>query len=151
MLISYDYPGKILQYEMRLWSRPRLFNITEGAAIYGENGWLLMSNTNWKAYDAKGKQVDESLKYVKWLTEKEQEQTFMEIVPLIPANPAAMDPAKIAPQLKLFADITPNIQKIPAQISKPVDEAIRKGVQSILLKEKNIDQVLADMDKAQKE
>lgn len=57
MLISYDYPGKILQYEMRLWSRPRLFNITEGAAIYGENGWLLMSNTNWKAYDAKGKQV----------------------------------------------------------------------------------------------
>ena len=57
MLISYDYPRHVLQYEMRLWSRPRLFQLTEGAAVYGENGWLLMSNTNWKAYDAAGKQV----------------------------------------------------------------------------------------------
>ena len=63
MLISFDYPRHVLQYEMRLWSRPRLFQLTEGAAVYGENGWLLMSNTNWKAYDAAGKlvrQVDSS-------------------------------------------------------------------------------------------
>ena len=60
MLISYDYPGKILQYEMRLWSRPRLNSLTEGAAIYGENGWLLMSNTNWKAYDGAGKLVKQA-------------------------------------------------------------------------------------------
>ena len=59
MLISYDYPGKILQYEMRLWSKPRLFGITEGAAIYGENGWLLLNNNSWKAYDAAGKVVKE--------------------------------------------------------------------------------------------
>ena len=59
MLISYEYPGKILQYEMRLWSKPKLFGITEGAAIYGENGWLLLSNTSWKAYDAAGKVVKE--------------------------------------------------------------------------------------------
>ena len=47
----------------------------------------------------KGKNVDESLKYIKWLTEKEQEQTFMEMVPLVPTNPAALDPAKISPQI----------------------------------------------------
>lgn len=57
MLINYEYPGKILQYEMRLWSRPKLFDATEGAAIYGENGWVLLTNSNWKAFDAAGKVV----------------------------------------------------------------------------------------------
>lgn len=57
MLINYEYPGHVLQYEMRLWSRPRLFGATEGAAIYGENGWLLLTNSSWKAYDASGQLV----------------------------------------------------------------------------------------------
>ncbi len=57
MLIHYEYPGKVLQYEMRLWSRPKLFGATEGAAVYGENGWVLLTNTSWKAYDAAGKLV----------------------------------------------------------------------------------------------
>jgi hypothetical protein len=47
----------ILQYEMRLWSRPRLFGTTEGAAVYGENGWVLVTNRSWAAYDAAGKSV----------------------------------------------------------------------------------------------
>ena len=59
MLISYEYPGKILQYEMRLWSRPKLFGITEGATIYGENGWILLTNNSWNAYDAAGKLVEQ--------------------------------------------------------------------------------------------
>lgn len=57
MLINYEYPDHVLQYEMRLWSRPKLFGITEGATIYGENGWILLSNSAWKAYDAAGKLV----------------------------------------------------------------------------------------------
>lgn len=57
MLINYEYPGQIVQYEMRLWSRPKLSELTEGAVVYGENGWLLLSNTAWKAYDAVGKIV----------------------------------------------------------------------------------------------
>ena len=59
MFINYEYPGKILQYEMRLWSRPRLFGATEGATIYGENGWILLTNSTWKAYDAANKLVKE--------------------------------------------------------------------------------------------
>ncbi|MCI0464014.1 MAG: Gfo/Idh/MocA family oxidoreductase [Gemmataceae bacterium] len=59
MLVNYEYPGKILQYEMRLWSKPKLFGATEGAAIYGENGWVLLTNSTWKAYDAAGKVVKE--------------------------------------------------------------------------------------------
>ncbi|HXG08993.1 MAG TPA: Gfo/Idh/MocA family oxidoreductase [Gemmataceae bacterium] len=59
MMVTYEYPGKVLVYEMRIWSRPRLFDLTEGAAVYGENGWLLISNDGWKAFDAKGKLVRE--------------------------------------------------------------------------------------------
>jgi predicted dehydrogenase len=57
MLINYEYPGKVLQYEMRLWSKPKLMGASEGAAVYGENGWVLLTNTSWQAYDAAGKPV----------------------------------------------------------------------------------------------
>ncbi len=57
MLINYEYPGKVLQYEMRLWSKPKLHEAGEGATIYGENGWVLLTNTSWKAFDAAGKLV----------------------------------------------------------------------------------------------
>lgn len=38
-MVNYDYPGHVIQYEMRLWSKPKLFGAGEGAVIYGENGW----------------------------------------------------------------------------------------------------------------
>ena len=59
MLINYEYPGKVLHYEMRLWSKPKLSGASEGAAVYGENGWVQLTNTSWKAYDAAGKLVKE--------------------------------------------------------------------------------------------
>ena len=37
-----------------LWSRPKLHGAGEGAVVYGENGWVLLTNTSWKAYDAAG-------------------------------------------------------------------------------------------------
>jgi ABC-type glycerol-3-phosphate transport system substrate-binding protein len=101
--------------------------------------------------NAKGKNVDESLKYVKWLTEKEQEVTFMEMVPLVPTNPAALDPAKISPQLSTFAGLIDKVYKVRTPMKGPIVEAFVKGVQSILLKEKTVDDVLNDLDKAQKE
>lgn len=58
-LVTFEYPGKILTYEMRIWSKPKLFDITEGAAVYGDNGWVLISNSGWKAYDGAGKLVKE--------------------------------------------------------------------------------------------
>ncbi|MBL9150878.1 MAG: Gfo/Idh/MocA family oxidoreductase [Verrucomicrobiales bacterium] len=59
LFVTYDYPGAVLQYEMRLWSKSRLFNAGEGATIYGENGWMLLTNTSWKAYDPDGKIMKE--------------------------------------------------------------------------------------------
>ena len=101
--------------------------------------------------NAKGKNVDESLKYIKWLTEKEQEVTFMEMVPLVPTNPAALDPAKISPQLSTFAGLIDKVYKVTTPMKGPMVEAFIKGVQSMLLKEKTVDQVLDDLEKAQKE
>ncbi len=98
----------------------------------------------------KGKFVDETLKYVKWLTEKEQQQVFMEMVPLVPTNPEALDPSKISPQLAVFAAELDRLQKVPTPRTGPVNEALIKGVQSLLLKETTIEQVLEDADKAQK-
>lgn len=59
MMITYEYPGQILTYEMRIWSRPKLHGHAEGAAVYGDNGWILLHNTGWSAYDANGKVVKE--------------------------------------------------------------------------------------------
>ena len=57
MIVNYEYPDAVLQYEMRLWSRPKLDGAGEGANIYGENGWMQVTNTSWKAFDAAGKLV----------------------------------------------------------------------------------------------
>lgn len=59
MMINYEYPGRLLVYEMRIWSQPRLHGVTEGAALYGENGWLLIHNRGWRAYDSKNEVVKE--------------------------------------------------------------------------------------------
>jgi raffinose/stachyose/melibiose transport system substrate-binding protein len=101
--------------------------------------------------NAKGKSVDESLTYVKWLTEKEQEITFMEMVPLVPTNPAALDPARISPQLSTFAGLIDKVYKAPNPLKGPLVEAFMKGVQGMLLKEKTVDQIVDDLEKAQKE
>jgi predicted dehydrogenase len=53
--VTYDYPGKILTYEMRIWSQARMYGFGEGAALYGETGWVLVNNTSWKAWDGDGK------------------------------------------------------------------------------------------------
>lgn len=101
--------------------------------------------------NAKGKNVDEALKYIKWLTEKDQEITFMEMVPLVPTNPAALDPSKVSPQLSTFAGLIDKVYKAKNPMKGPLVEAFVKGVQSMLLKEKTVEQVLDDLEKAQKE
>jgi len=59
LLTTFEYPGKILTYEMRIWSEPRLHDAGEGAAIYGDKGWILVTNNSWKAFDGDGKVLAE--------------------------------------------------------------------------------------------
>jgi len=57
LLVTYEFPGKLLQYEMRIWSEPRLFDQGEGAVVYGDKGWVIASNTAWRAHDGDGKVI----------------------------------------------------------------------------------------------
>ena len=50
-----------------------------------------------------------------------------------------------------LADLIDKVYKVTVPMKGPLVEAFMKGVQSILLKEKSVDQVLDDLVKAQKE
>ncbi len=58
LLVTWEYPGALLHYEMRIWSPHPIEGEEEGAAIYGDNGYVVIGNRDWRAYDAKGKKLD---------------------------------------------------------------------------------------------
>jgi ABC-type glycerol-3-phosphate transport system substrate-binding protein len=100
--------------------------------------------------NAKGPRVPETLAFIKWLTDVPQSQFLMDRVPLVPANPAALDPKLVSPQIAGFADLVDKIQIVPTAISAVVNDTLIKGAQSIVLKEKTVDQVLDELDRVQK-
>ena len=56
--VNYEYGGpapKILTYEMRIWAPYQFHGESEGSAIYGDRGYLLVGNTRWRAFTAGGK------------------------------------------------------------------------------------------------
>lgn len=59
LMVSYDYAGAVLTYEMRVWSAYPLHGHPEGAAVYGDHGYIVIGNESWQAYDEKGKLVKE--------------------------------------------------------------------------------------------
>ena len=59
-MVTYDFaPGVLMTYEMRVWNSYPLHEEPEGAAVHGDNGYVVIGNTRWRAFDAKGKQVKE--------------------------------------------------------------------------------------------
>lgn len=61
LLVTYDFaPGCLLTYEMRVWNSYPLHEESEGAAVCGDNGSVVIGNTRWRAFDAKGKLIQES-------------------------------------------------------------------------------------------
>ena len=57
LVVTWDYPGATLMYEMRNWHPTPIEGEAEGAAVYGENGYVVIGNGSWHAYDEKGKMV----------------------------------------------------------------------------------------------
>ena len=65
--VNYEYPGhekgpgKILTYEMRVWTpyNTRGGDLSEGAIVYGDRGYIVFGNRHWKAYAGKEKLVAE--------------------------------------------------------------------------------------------
>lgn len=60
LMVSYDYAaGYVLTYEMRVWSSYPLHEESEGAAVYGDQGYLVIGNGRWRAFDPKGQMIKE--------------------------------------------------------------------------------------------
>ena len=59
LIATYDYGTCILTYEMRIWTRYRLHDESEGAAILGDDGFVVIGNRRWRAFDASGKLIVE--------------------------------------------------------------------------------------------
>ena len=58
-MATYDYSGYVLTYELRIWSPYHMHGEAEGAAVYGDNGYVTLGHNRWKAFDRKGKQLSE--------------------------------------------------------------------------------------------
>lgn len=59
LLVTYDFPNCVLTYEMRLYNAYRLHDETEGCILYGDEGYVVIGNRRWRAFDARGKQISE--------------------------------------------------------------------------------------------
>jgi predicted dehydrogenase len=48
--VDYEFPGKVLTYEMRLWTPCAYHGDKEAAAVYGDQGYIVISNSRWRAF-----------------------------------------------------------------------------------------------------
>ena len=56
LMITYDYGGgRVMTYEMRIWTPYPMEREGEGAAVYGDKGYVVIGNDRWRAYGERGK------------------------------------------------------------------------------------------------
>lgn len=48
---------KILTYEMRIWAPYNYLDESEGAALFGDKGYMVLGNNRWRAYEKGGKLI----------------------------------------------------------------------------------------------
>lgn len=54
LICTYDFgAGRILTYEMRIWSPYPMLGEGEGAAVFGDKGYVVIGNESWRAYGPK--------------------------------------------------------------------------------------------------
>jgi len=58
MVATWDYPGATLVYEMRIWNGYPLEGESEGAAVYGTEGYVIIGNASWLAFGPKGEKLE---------------------------------------------------------------------------------------------
>jgi hypothetical protein len=59
LMVTYDFGICLLTYELRIWTAHPMFGESEGAAIYGDEGYVVIGNRRWRAFDRGGKQISE--------------------------------------------------------------------------------------------
>ena len=62
---NYEYasedggPGRLLTYEMKIWTPYSYYGEGEGAILYGDQGYLILGNRRWRAYQGRDELVAE--------------------------------------------------------------------------------------------
>lgn len=60
LICTYDFGnGRIMTYEMRIWTPYNLHDEGEGAAVLGDEGYVVIGNNAWRAYGPKHKLIRE--------------------------------------------------------------------------------------------
>jgi len=62
--VNYEFgvkQPKVLTYEMRIWAPYRFHQEGEGAAVYGDKGYIIIGNRAWRAYGPGNKLVKEQV------------------------------------------------------------------------------------------
>jgi predicted dehydrogenase len=59
LMVNYDFGGRMLTYEMRIWSAYPMEGEPEGAGVFGDEGYVIIGNGRWRALDRRGKLVRE--------------------------------------------------------------------------------------------
>ena len=57
LMVTFDFGGYLLTYEMRIWNRHPLHGHHEGAALHGEGGYVIVGNRSWSAFDERGDKI----------------------------------------------------------------------------------------------
>jgi len=50
-------PGRLLSYEMRIWTPYKYYDETEGVVLYGDKGYMIIGNRRWRAFDPANKVI----------------------------------------------------------------------------------------------
>lgn len=56
--VNYEFGGttpKMLTYEMRIWAPYNYLDESEGSAVFGDKAYIVVGNTQWRAYEKGGK------------------------------------------------------------------------------------------------
>jgi len=97
----------------------------------------------------RGKHVQASLDFVKWLTAPAQQEVFATKAYIIPTSPSLLGSSKLPDTLTGFAEGTKKQQVIPNTFSAQVTDAINRDVQSLVLGQMTVKDLLADVQSAQ--
>ena len=97
----------------------------------------------------RGQHVQASLDFVKWLTQPAQQAVFAKEAYIIPTSPSLLSGSKLPDTLTGFAAAAKNQQVIPNTFSAQVTDAINRDVQSLVLGQMTVKDLLADVQNAQ--
>lgn len=59
LMATYDFGDYLLTYELRIWTPYPMHGESEGAAVYGDNGYITLGHDRFRAFDARGKPMQE--------------------------------------------------------------------------------------------